>query len=421
MITVPLTRRDMAGLFLAAVAARLAAVIVIQPRTGVDGLGFLASATALLERGPGALANLPLEHSPLYPLLLAVGLGFGLNVPWFAAIVQVFAGAITVVLLARLSARETGSRLVGLCAGCIAVIHITFVFWTAYLLSETLFLLLIVLMADRTLLIGRSSRPFAAALLIGVLGVLAIGLRPTGAAFMLAVLVTLVAVGRAARQSVALLLGGFAAPLALTVLLGVLSVSVLGEPAASAGAHVDEWIRSAIQNGLVETEQGRATSGVDLDVVPPPIIDTLPQDERDEFVKLGPLTFAAHHPDFVLEQVARKLRMFWSPALPDYSMMHALAASAYFLAFYALSAFGFVRAWRRTLALLCGASVVAFTLTSAITIVDYDQRYRLPVEAFLVPMAGVGLAWLLERVIEQHTRGTSVVKLVGPPLSGELN
>ena len=110
--------------------------------------------------------------------------------------------------------------------------------------------------------------------------------------------------------------------------------------------------------------------------------------------------------------------MFWSPALPEYSPVHALGANAYFLAFYLCATLGlmYAHAFKRLFA-LCGSSVLLFTMTSLVTIVDYDQRYRLPAELFLVPMAGLGLACLLERVVPPRVLGRARIRYTGPPVT----
>jgi 4-amino-4-deoxy-L-arabinose transferase-like glycosyltransferase len=263
------------------------------------------------------------------------------------------------------------------------------VFWTAYVLSETLFLLLLASSAWAALRLGEARRPLAAAVVVGVLGVLAIAMRPTGAAYLIVLFLVVLTIGRATPERLAPLLVGLALP--------IIVVAAIALPIQ--GAHIADWARSAVQNGLVETDVGRATSGVDLDVNPPPIVESLPVSERQEFVTDGPFLFAAHHPEFVAAQTLRKLRLFWTPILPEYSSAHAVTSSLFFLSFYVLGVIGFVRIRHiGPLIVLCAGSVLLFTLTSLVTIVDYDQRYRLPAELFLVPTAGVGLSWLIARV-----------------------
>jgi 4-amino-4-deoxy-L-arabinose transferase-like glycosyltransferase len=407
MIARLLGARELIFLVMLALAVRVATVVVLKPRTGVDGAGFLNSARALAAQGPPALAALPVEHSPTYPLVLWVGLFLPMDEGWFVVLLQAVLGAATVVVLYRLTLRETGSRLAARAAGVIGAIQITFVFWTTYLLSETLFLFLIAVAADQALRLKNSRHPFRDAALVGLLSVISVSVRPTGFAFMLALVVTLVGMG---RTGLLRRLGGYFLPLAAVAVI-VLSSG----HAASLLARVGTWARSGVENGLLETEQGRATSGVDLDVTPPPIAETLPGAERDEFVQNGPVTFAEHHPEFVIEQTLRKLKIFWSPTTPDYSLAHALFAAIYFSVFYALAAVGAVYAARyRLLFLMCGSSVFLFTLTSLVTIVDYDQRYRLPAELFLVPLAGIGFALLHHTVRTRKTRPTKLAPHTPP-------
>jgi hypothetical protein len=393
-------RLQLPAVFFAALAIRLGAVIVLQPRLAVDGAGYLAWAQAVVRGDPSALAELRVEHAPLYGLFLAVGLLIpAVQITWFVVLSQAVAGAATAVVLARLTARETGSRIAGLCAGAIAAVQISFVFWTAYVVSETLFLLIVAVAADRVLLLRCARHPARDALALGILALLSLAARPTGAAFVLAMLVLMVIAAWRHLRRLAVLLGGFSAPFLLVLVLTAAAAQVSGSSVlASIPTRITDWTRSAVENGLLWTETGRATVGIDLGVNPPPVVQTLPPEQRDEFLREGPLTFAARHPVFFLQQTLRKLRMFWAPALLEYTPIHTVAASLFFVPFYALALAGFVLARRAIfLITLCGLSVVLFTLTSVLTIVDYDQRYRLPAELFLIPLAGCGLAWLIGR------------------------
>jgi hypothetical protein len=323
----------------------------------------------------------------------------------------------------RLATRETGSRVAGLGAGCIAAVQPTFVFWTTYVLSETVFLLLIAVAADWALLAPRSRRPLLAGALVGALGLLTIAARPTGAPFALAVLLTLIVVAWPRPDRLRAVVVGFLAPCVLLVGIGLASVLALGAalpPIGPTAARVADWAASGIKNGLLETDQGRGTSGVDLDVSPPPIVDSLPLEQRPEFLQDGPLAFATHHPEFVVQQTVRKVRLFWSPVLPQYSLAHALGASVYFSMLYALAALGAAHAQRsKDLVVLCAGCIILFTLTSLVTIVDYDQRYRLPVELFLIPLAAIGLGWLRERwpLVPVPTRRRSGRRTTVEPLA----
>jgi hypothetical protein len=385
------------GLFLVALAFRLVAIALLQPRLGADGDGYIAWAQAIVDRTPEALAGLRVEHAPLYGVFLAAGLLIpAVQIAWFAVLAQAVAGAATVVVLATLTARETRSRLAGLCAGAIAAVQISFVFWTAYVLSETLFLLIVAVAADRALLLRCSNNVARDGVGVGVLALVSIAARPTGAALVISLLVLVAMAAHGNGRRLAILGGSFCLPFVLVVALITAAELLSGSSVLSSiPTRVAEWTRSAVVNGLLWTEAGRATVGVDLGVDPPPVVETLPPEQRAEFLQTGALAFAVRHPAFVVEQDLRKLRLFWTPVLPEYSLRHAVGASLYFVPFYMLALVGLIRARHfRSLFTLTVLSVVLFTLTSLITIVDYDQRYRLPAELFLIPLAGSGLAWL---------------------------
>jgi hypothetical protein len=401
-------RRDLVALFVVALIIRLAALVVLGPKLGTDGIGYVTSARALLSAGPSALIALPAEHAPLYSVFIAAGPLLGLDIRWFATLVQSLAGAATAVMIARLTARGTDSRVAGLCAGALAAVQISFVFWTTYVLSETLFLFLLAWTADRALGLSGSLHPLRDSAIVGLMAIVSLMVRPTGLAFVAALFILMAVIARARRaappgsagarrHALAPVAAGFCLPFLLVAGGIVLSATVSGPGLPmSAAAHLADWARSGVENGLLETDTGRATAGVDVAVSPPPIIATLPADQQAELLRQGVFTFAAHNPEFVIGQSARKLRLFWTPVLPEYSPTHALASSLYFVPLYALAIGGLVYARHQTaLVTLCVSNVLLFTLMSVITIVDYDQRYRLPAELFLVPLAGAGLAWLL--------------------------
>ncbi len=406
-------RLHLLALFFAALAIRLVAVEVLQPRIGIDGNGYLAWAQAVVRGDPGALSELRVEHAPLYGLFLAAGLLIpGVQITWFVVLSQAVAGAATVVVLARLTSRETGNRLAGLCGGAISAVQISFVFWTAYVVSEPLFLLIVAIAADRVLLLRFSTNPARDGLVVGLLASLSVAARPTGAVLVASMFVLVVMAAQQNGRRLAIFVSTFCLPFALLIAVGSVAALVSGSNVSSTmTSRVAEWTRSAIENGLLWTETGRGTTGIDLDVSPPPVISTLPPEQRDEFLRAGPLAFASRHPEFVVAQDARKLRMFWTPVLPEYSLVHAVASTLYFVPFYALAAVGLVRAWRlKWLVLLTTLTVAMFTVTSLITIVDYDQRYRLPVELLLVPLAGIGLGWIVERAPVRGPKGQTSIQ-----------
>ena len=54
-----------------------------------------------------------------------------------------------------------------------------------------------------------------------------------------------------------------------------------------------------------------------------------------------------------------------------------------------------------TLLAITTTGIVVFTLVCMITFVDYDQRYRLPAELFLIPLSAIGLERLVGWITAQ--------------------
>ncbi|MDM4763460.1 hypothetical protein QT381_10610 [Galbitalea sp. SE-J8] len=168
----------------------------------------------------GRVSSNPWAFLPLYPALVAAlmrvtGLGFAVLAP----AVSVVAGAIAVVLLARLARRGDGSprwAVVLLCAA-----PLTFVLQVAY--AESLFLALAL-----GALVALHDRRYA---LVGVLGVAAAATRPGALALALAVAIVVVVrvrardirageVARAAISATAIGLAGLAWPVIAAVVTG---------------------------------------------------------------------------------------------------------------------------------------------------------------------------------------------------------
>jgi hypothetical protein len=101
-------------------------------------------------------------------------------------------------------------------------------------------------------------------------------------------------------------------------------------------------------------------------------------------------------PTLWLKQAALKLRAMWAPALPEWSVAHQLGQGAYFAALYVLALVGALSE-RRNAALLWlfGLGIGSVTVLGMLTFVDYDQRYRVAAEVFVIPLSAAGLVRLL--------------------------
>ena len=119
------------------------------------------------------------------------------------------------------------------------------------------------------------------------------------------------------------------------------------------------------------------------------------------------LSRLAAEPSLLLTQLIRKTRVYWSPTLPEYSPTHKLAAGVYFSAFFVFSLVGLVSSRQNTpLMTISVLGIVVLSLASELTVVDYDLRYRLPVELLMIPLCAggltsVGLSVWLSKVTER--------------------
>ena len=396
-----LSRWGLLAIFVGALAVRSVAIVLLGIRMGGDSQSYISRAEAVVNGGVVALFGLPLQHAPLYSLFLAPGVALGVDVRWYAVVAQAILGAATAFVVALLAARGTGSAFVGYLSGSVAAVHLTFPFWGTYVLSDTLFLFVLSVTAERLLALGASRRVLVDSLVAGALLILTALSRPNAAPFVLLAPAVGVLAAHGSGRRLGRIVVGMAAPaLVLIAAYGVLTALGKAPAPMAIGGQVTDWARSAVYVGLVWTEQGRATAGVDVGVNPPPVLALMNAAQREAFlgtpVDQDPFGFIARRPEFFLEQAVRKLKLLFAPVLPEYSFGHALVSGAYFLALYVLGALGVATAARRHLpfVFLCALGIVAFTLPCVLTFVDYDQRYRLPIELFLIPLAGAGCVWL---------------------------
>lgn len=363
---------------------RVGVAIMLGPRLGADSILYVSGAQQLLARGPAGLVDVDLAGAPLYPLLLALGGAIvGGDVLAGAIALNVVLGAATAGLLVRIAHRLSGSLLAAAVAGWIASVHPAFVFWGLYVLSETAFLFALALCLDRLLVLTASTRSATDTFVAGLTSVFAVLARSTAALFAAFVPVYVLVAARGDRSR---MLRGIAGLAGIGIVLALLAIGTqIGRPTPlDLVARISDYVWSAIWIGLQWTEQGRATAGIDLVREPP------------SSAREAALAWIASDPLHFISQAARKLKVFWTPVLPEFSAFHAALNLAVYLPLYMLSVNGIRATWRRgaPLALLL-AAIASFTLISMITFVDYDQRYRLPAELCLIPLAASGAAPLI--------------------------
>jgi hypothetical protein len=238
---------------------------------------------------------------------------------------------------------------------------------------------------------------------VGLLLAISVGIRPTAFPFALSVHALVALSALRDWQRLARLVAGLVLPWAVLLMAWIAGAALERAPSPLAvGGRAAAWASSAVSMGLVWTEGGRGTLGIDVGVDPLPVLETMSDQQRSTYMRTAqdqPFQFIAAHPDFFVQQAVRKARTLWAPVLPEASRAHAFLSLAWFTPLYCLSAVGLAIAFRhyRELAMVTSVAIATFTLTSMLTFVDYDQRYRLPIELFLIPLAATGLVWLMEK------------------------
>lgn len=374
--------------FALALVVRCAALIALGIRSSGDTSGYLAAAAAL-RSDPFTTADAFMNLPPLYVLALAVT-GGGVA----AATLNVIAGAAIAPLLGIATERHLG-RSAGIAAAALVVIEPAFIQWTAYLLTDTLALFLFAVSIERSsaaLAGGRHLASFAA----GAAAALAVLSRAAYAAPAVAALFAQVRSRRARARTALFVLAVIVvvgAPVARNVAAGVGPV-----PYRDQG-----WF--LLWAGTTWTERGRGTVGVDI--VYPPEHAAWDASQRQSFYRDSVIRFVTEHPAEMAVQIARKSIWFWSPLYPEWSTFHKIWSTAIYGALYVLALLGLIRAWRSPYAQLLVLAILGTHAAVALTIVDYDARYRLPAELYLLPLAAAGAVSVAHRVTSSRQRSNA--------------
>lgn len=364
--------------FVAAFTLALALRLLWLQRIGIVRGGDSPTYEALagvLRGDPGSWFHLEAAIPPLYPLFLAV---FGANTVGMVA--QALVSAFTAPILGVAARPHFGYR-AGVIAAVLVAVAPTLIFWSPYVLTETLAL---AVLAAALLLASRCLRSFSIGprLLLGS----AMGAMYLSRAALLAPMIVLATAGLVGRRR---LVTGL-----LAVLLGFLFVVMpyrvqsVWSGGQAVAAQSQFW--TLLWAGTQWTEVGRGTFGVDLHY--PPSFYSLSADEQTKVLRDEFWVFVRYHPVEYIQKLGRKLVWFWLPTYPEWSRAHGAVSLGFLVPLYvlALVGAGLERHSRFTWTLV--GVVCAVMLTSVFTIVDYDARYRLPAELSLIPLASVALA-----------------------------
>jgi hypothetical protein len=158
--------------------------------------------------------------------------------------------------------------------------------------------------------------------------------------------------------------------------------------------------------GTMWNEVGRGTVGVDL--LLPPGYSTWSFADQETFARTETVRFVTESPPRFALLTIRKTLWFWLPANPEWSFAHKVLSGGYFLGLYAIAILGLAHMRRVVFAWLLVAAIVGLVIPIVLTVVDYDGRYRLPVEVCLLPLAAAGSMLLANKIRDMRDCGVLV-------------
>lgn len=366
----------------AALAVGLLLRLLLLPRylpigqTG-DGPGYLFRAEQILAGevmgAPGGIA----QRGPVYPLFIAFLFALGPNSPETVLVAQALLSVAT-AYVGYLLARRAGEHR-GLLVGAALALYPPFLFWSLQPLSETLFLLLLVLsvyLVDRSRHDGGKPSTLVALGLAAASGALC---RPTGLVYIPPILLALVSRCGIRRTALA------AAVMALLLCTWTArNVVRLGAPVlTTTNSGVNFYVGNS-QKFLDDPNLGSSIYYADEEL-------------RSQVEPLGELgadrALFQRGKAFLLADTGRAFRLAWHKLRYFYRPFPRADTAVRWLSFISLlTALGFAISpiYRRRLRpgptwMLCAALIV---LTTLVHVIYFPSgRFRLPVEALLLLMA----------------------------------
>ena len=322
---------------------------------------------------------------PLFPLLASSAWWTGAGMAGVRG-AQVVLSALTVLLIRRLGKRLF-SPAAGTAAGAIAAIYPFFIYYTAFLLTETLFIFLVVL----TVLLfvetaGEPSarRAWAAGACLGLAGLC----RPAMELYLPCALVLLVTL----RQPLRLRLRkAFAAAAAFTIVLApwVLRNAVVLRSFVP-GTTMGGWV---LWEGNNPASDGGPCSSF------PPGVHQMGEIERDRFLTRSAVAAIRADPGRFRWLLRNKFIRYWN-VVPNFAGFRSLKYRLVSVLSYGLLlpffALGFLVTLRDPHARFLHALILLFTAFHMVWLASI--RYRTPPEPFTILLAVRGITWLGDEV-----------------------
>jgi 4-amino-4-deoxy-L-arabinose transferase-like glycosyltransferase len=325
--------------------------------------------------------------TPGYPIFLAVLRVVSDSTLWIA-LVQSVVGALTVVLVADITRRLAGVQAAWL-AGLAVALYPHFLFWTGYVLTETLFVFGLALSTWLVVRLVEGPTPLRA--LTAGMAFAGTGLvRPMVFLYAALVIVAGLLYGRWRRYA----------------LMGIGGMLLLWAPWIVRNAvTMDAFVPTSTESGYVlwQGNSPDATGGtrgyVDLaDFKPlPPPEEPLSEAASDRRYGREAVEWMVGHPLEVIELAPRKLANMFRPTYAGASALNVAVTLATFPALILLGVTGVPLLWRRALNGRLIVALLAFFLLIHALITGMI-RFRLPVEMILVVPGALAASALLDRI-----------------------
>lgn len=297
--------------------------------------------------------------------------------PWLFVGMNAVALALVTALLHRVVHLVTASAAAALVAVAFQLLCYDFVSWVRFILTDMVYA--VVAMAALAVTLGgvvSDSRESARRLRLAVVLGVAFITRASGAILVPVAMFSEWWAHRRPPQALAARL----APWVALLLIGVAGITVR----AWFYADITRWPVAFLRPALTELAGREKTGEVVWD--------------RTETSQTPPETTADH----VLIQLDRFIRFFQFTA-PGYSSRHNLINVIYYVPLYALALLGLVDGLlgssdlRRRVVAVTATWIAAVAWLHALTVLDFDWRYRLPVLPYVIVLAACGVEAVVRR------------------------
>lgn len=360
-------------IFFCAIFVRFIYFIIIGVKYGSDSTHYTSAADLLLRSHFNFSALIEQGYAFfywLYPLFLT---------PFQHNFVLVISAQIILQSIASVLIFQIASRLFNTPTGCIAGLGYAFLWeafqWDVYVLTDSLFVFLLILTAFLALRALDKKNKFYWGLFLASFGA-TLFLRPTLFPFL---------------ASIALFLS-WHFPRKYKLAFGIFGLSILGwcaynifwqVPGPQFGlAPYFHYFASLFEKGIIVHD--RHSLIMDVRWTPGLSIENV-------------FTFS--------KLFAARLAAFWLPIVPEFSFGHKIISLLTFIPLLSLSFFGILQALRnitdplkQRFLFFMFSTILFFWIFQALTEVDYDWRYRLPVLPFLVIFASYGCTLVFEKL-----------------------